>query len=36
MIDVQGVERWVEGQQEPLNRSGPPSGSSSRSSANAA
>jgi hypothetical protein len=36
LIDVQGVERWVEGQLEPSNRSGPASGSSSRTSARAA
>jgi hypothetical protein len=36
LIDVQGVERWVEGQLEPSNHSGPRSGSSSRTSARAA
>ena len=36
MIDVRGFERWVEGQQEPSNRSRPPSGSSSRPEARAA
>ncbi len=36
MIDVQGVEQWVEGQPGPLNRSRPQSGSNSRTSARAA
>jgi len=31
MIDVEGVEKWVEGQLEPSNRSGRASDSSSRS-----
>lgn len=29
LVDVEGVERWVEGRQEPLSRGRPPSGSSS-------
>lgn len=36
MIDVEGVERWVEGQPAPLNRSGRASGSNSRGAARAA
>lgn len=36
LIDVQGVEAWVEGQLEPSSPSGRRSGSSSRSAARAA
>lgn len=36
LIDVQGVEAWAAGQLEPSNRSGPRSGSNSRSMGRAA